>query len=125
MKRVLILLSAVVLASCGGQNDELKQWMADAHKDIHPTVQKLAEPRIFTPFLYTDQAEIDPFDPAKVANALRKLAAKSNNGLAPDQNRRKEPLEAYPLDSITMVGILERPNLKYALLRADGGRLSD
>jgi len=34
--------------------------------------------------------------------------------------RRKEPLESYPLDSITMVGILSRPNLRYALLRANG-----
>ena len=47
-------------------------------------------------------------------------SAKSTSGFAPDLSRRKEPLEAYPIDTIAMVGTLQRPNLRYALLRADG-----
>jgi type IV pilus assembly protein PilP len=112
-------IAAVVLAGCSGSNDELRQWMADQRKDMRPVTPTLAEPKTFEPFIYRDQTEIDPFDPSKVTNALKALSAKSTSGLAPDLSRRREPLEAYPLDSVTMVGTLQRPNLRYALLRAD------
>jgi len=117
---VLLGASAAVLCGCSGSNDELRQWMADTRKEMKPVTATLAEPKTFEPFLYKDQNEIDPFDPGKVANALKTLSAKSTSGYAPDLSRRKEPLESYPIDTITMVGTLQRPNLRYALLRADG-----
>ncbi len=120
MKRTSLYLAAcVLLASCGGQDDELRDWMTAARKDIRPVTNTLTEPRTFEPFVYADRDQVDPFDPAKLANALRKLASKSNNGLAPDMNRRKEPLESFPLDSISMVGIISRGSVRTALLRAD------
>ncbi|HET7402374.1 MAG TPA: pilus assembly protein PilP, partial [Usitatibacter sp.] len=36
-----------------------------------------------------------------------------------DLNRRKEPLEAFPLDQLKMVGTLQQGNDTYALVRAD------
>lgn len=117
---VLLGASVAVLCGCSGSNDELRQWMADTRKEMKPVTATLAEPKTFEPFLYKDQNEIDPFDPGKVANALKALSAKSTSGYAPDLSRRKEPLESYPIDTITMVGTLQRPNLRYALLRADG-----
>ena len=110
---------AIVLAGCSGSNEELRQWMADTRKEMRPVTPTLAEPKTFQPFIYHDQADIDPFDPSKVSNALKALSAKSTSGLAPDLSRRREPLEAFPLDTITMVGTLQRPNLRYALLKAD------
>lgn len=117
---ILAVASVTLVAGCSGSNDELRQWMADTRKEMKPVTATLAEPKTFEPFLYKDQNEIDPFDPGKVANALKTLSAKSNSGFAPDLNRRREPLEGYPVDTITMVGTLQRPNLRYALLRADG-----
>ncbi len=117
---ILAVASVTLVAGCSGSNDELRQWMADTRKEMKPVTATLAEPKTFEPFLYKDQNEIDPFDPGKVANALKALSAKSNSGLAPDLNRRREPLEGFPVDTITMVGTLQRPNLRYALLRADG-----
>lgn len=120
IKTLVAALSVAALAGCSGSNDELRQWMADTRKDMKPVTASLAEPKTFEPFLYKDQAEIDPFDPGKVANALKALSAKSTSGLAPDLSRRREPLEAFPVDTIAMVGTLQRPNLRYALLRAEG-----
>ena len=37
--------------------------------------------------------------------------------LAPDLTRRKEPLEAFPLESLAMVGTLERDKTIFALVR--------
>jgi type IV pilus assembly protein PilP len=121
MKRLLIPALVVMLASgCTGSEDELRQWMADARKDVHPINPHLSEPKTFEPYIYAEQSQVDPFDPAKITNALKRLASKSTNGLAPDPTRRREPLEAFPLDSIAMVGTLSRPKDHYALLRADG-----
>jgi type IV pilus assembly protein PilP len=39
--------------------------------------------------------------------------------LAAEINRRKEPLEAYPLDSMSMVGSVTKQARPYALLRVD------
>ena len=109
-----------MLAACGGSGDELRQWMADTRKEMRPVTPKVNEPKTFQPFLYRNPGEIDPFDPAKVASALRKLSSQSTSGLSPDLSRRKEPLESFPIDTISMVGTLQGPKLRYALLRADG-----
>ncbi len=119
MKHLLPLILLVSLYGCSNSNDELRTWMTDIRKDMRPITPKVDEPKTFEPFVYANQAEIDPFDPIKITNALRKLSSKSSSGLAPDLNRRKEPLEDYPLDTIAMVGILEKPNLRYALLRVN------
>ena len=39
--------------------------------------------------------------------------------LAAELNRRREPLEAYPLDGMTMVGSLQRQGRQFALLKVD------
>ena len=115
----VLAVATLTLAGCSDSNDELRQWMADTRKEMRPVTATLTEPKTFEPFIYHDEGDIDPFDPGKVANALKTLSTKSTSGLAPDLNRRREPLEAFPLDTITMVGTLQRPNLRYALLRAD------
>ncbi len=93
--------------------------MEDVQRQTPVTVQKLPEPKKFTPFVYSAKNEVDPYSPAKLSIALAKMQANSGNGIKPDLERRKEPLENYPLDSIKMVGTLEKPGLSYALLQVD------
>ena len=51
--------------------------------------------------------------------ALKQEARQPNSLLAAELNRRKEPLEAYPLDSMSMVGSVTKAGRPYALLRVD------
>ena len=51
--------------------------------------------------------------------ALKQEARQPNSLLAAEINRRKEPLEAYPLDSMSMVGSVVQGGRPYALLRVD------
>jgi type IV pilus assembly protein PilP len=62
---------------------------------------------------------LDPFSTQKLTVAIRQEAAQPNSLLTAEMNRRKEPLEAYPLDGMTMVGSLTRDSRRYALLRVD------
>jgi type IV pilus assembly protein PilP len=67
--------------------------------------------RPYEPFTYNAFDLSDPFKPRKIE------PVKGGSKLAPDLNRRKEPLEAYPLESLQMVGTLQRGKSTYALVR--------
>ena len=109
-----------LLAGCGdGGLQELKQWMDEVRRQTPVSVQKLSEPKKFIPFAYSGKNEPDPYSPAKLSIAFAKAQADTGGGLKPDLERRKEPLENYPLDSVKMVGTLQKPGLSYALLQVD------
>jgi type IV pilus assembly protein PilP len=108
------------LSGCGdGGVQEVKQWMAETRQQTKVSIPKLAEPKVFTPFVYNAQNEIDPYSPVKLSAALAKLQSKSTSRFKPDMERRRELLESYPLDSLKMVGTLQKAGLSYALLQAD------
>lgn len=116
----LLISSTFLLTGCGdGGVQEVKDWMDEVRRNTPVSVQKLPEPKTFAPFVYAGKEEIDPFSPVKLSAALAKLQANAGNSLKPDLERRKEPLENHPLDTITMVGTLEKPGLSYALLQVD------
>jgi len=112
---------AAVLAGCGdGGIQEVKQWMDETRKNSKVNVPKLAEPKKFTPFVYASKSSIDPYDPTKLAVALAKFKTSGkSSGIKPDLDRRREPLESFPLDTIRMVGTLQKPGLTYAVLQVD------
>ncbi|WP_019139678.1 pilus assembly protein PilP [Noviherbaspirillum massiliense] len=114
---------AVMLAGLTGCGDggvhEVKQWMDETRRSAKVMITPIAPPKQFTPSAYDGKNDVDPFSPVKLSIALAKAQANSNSGIKPDFDRRREALEAYPLDTITMVGTLEKPGLSYALLQAD------
>jgi type IV pilus assembly protein PilP len=120
MKRLLMPLAVLLpLAGCGGDMDELRQWMEQERKEAKTTVTPLLPPKKFLPQPYESAAGVDPYSPQKLSVAIKQEAAQPNSLLTAEISRRKEPLEAYPLDGMAMVGSLTRDNRRYALLRVD------
>lgn len=62
---------------------------------------------------------VEPFSVQKLTGALRQEARQPNSAVAAELNRRKEPLESFPLDSMTMVGSVNKRGTPYALLKVD------
>jgi type IV pilus assembly protein PilP len=116
MKRLVLPIAAAMLAAgCSSQMDDLKKFVRDSDKNLPRRVEPLPSVKPFEPFAYEGFDLPDPFKP-------RKLAAPKEGpgtGVAPDLNRRKEPLEAFPLDQLKMVGTLQQGKETYALVRAD------
>jgi type IV pilus assembly protein PilP len=113
------VLSSLLLTACAESGtQEVKRWMDEERSKTPVTVEKLAPPKSFTPFVYEAKNDVDPFSVAKLSTALAKQASTSGK-LKPDLERRKDPLEAFPLDSIRMVGTLQRPGMSFGLLQVD------
>ena len=125
MHKLLIAVAVgVVLAGCdASETEEVQAWMQQQRAATKPQVQPIPEPKPFTPQAYTQEAAIEPFSNQKLTVALKRDSQQSGTAsaalLAPELNRRKEPLEAYPLDSMSMVGSVNKQGRPYALLRVD------
>lgn len=119
MKRLVICLMVLPLAGCGSDLDELRQWMEQQRKEAKATVTPLLPPKKFLPQPYESAAGADPFSPQKLSVAIKQEAAQPNSLLTAEISRRKEPLEAFPLDGMVMVGSMTREGKRYALLRVD------
>lgn len=119
MKRAAPILLAVSLFGCGDSGtDDVSQWMKEVRQQTRVSIKPLSEPKKFTPFSYDAKNREDPYSPNKLASALAK-ARKDGGSIRPDLDRRREALEAYPLDTMVMVGTLAKPGLTYALLQVD------
>ena len=119
-RRGLALMAVTaLLAGCGGEQEELTQWMEQQRREVKPNVTPLTPPKKFTPQPYTSLSGVEPFSAQKLTVALKQEARQPNSLLAAEINRRKEPLEAYPLDGMRMVGSVQRNGRPYALLRVD------
>lgn len=110
---------ALMLAGCSGEQEELSQWMEQQKREVKPNVQPLSPPKKFVPQPYIALNGVEPFSAQKLTVALKQEAKQPNSLLAAEINRRKEPLEAYPLDSMQMVGSVTKTGRPYALLKVD------
>ncbi|MES2099602.1 MAG: pilus assembly protein PilP [Pseudomonadota bacterium] len=112
-------VAAFALAACGGEQGELTQWMEQQRREVKPNVEPISPPKKFTPQPYLAMSGVEPFSNQKLTVALKQEAKQPNSLLSAELNRRKEPLEAYPLDSMSMVGSVTKGGRPYALLRVD------
>ena len=117
----LALVGSALLMGCtSSEEDQLREWMAQERANAKPNVKPLEEPKPFKPQVYTGAEGMDPFNQLKLIQVLRKESAQSNIStalLAPELNRRKEPLEAEPLDAMSMVGSLDKKSVPTALVK--------
>jgi len=112
--------AAMLLAGCGDSDvREVRDWMEQVKRDTHPAVKPLPEPKDFLPYAYGARQAVDPFNPNKLLGELARVAATSNNPNQPDLQRPREQLETYPLDTMQMVGTMEKGGVRYALLQVD------
>ncbi len=120
MKRLtyLSLLALLLITGCTGEPyEDLKQFVKDSDNTPRGRIEPLPEVKPYEPVAYNAFDLSDPFKPRRAEQA------RGSGGLAPDMNRRREALEAYPLDNLRMVGTLEQGRGVFALVRTPDNTL--
>jgi type IV pilus assembly protein PilP len=112
----LAALIVLALAGCAQDEQELESWMQEQRAEIKPAVEPIAPPKRFLPRSYEVADKYDPFDAVKKMESVIGAPKHPCALLLAEQSRRRQPLEAYPLDAITMVGSYVKKGQPYALL---------
>lgn len=112
-------LAMLMLAGCGADEDELRGWMEQQRREVKSSVTPLQAPKRFDPQPYNAAQAVEPFSNQKLTVALKQESRQPSSLLSTELNRRKEALENYPLDSMSMVGSVDKQGRPFALLRVD------
>jgi type IV pilus assembly protein PilP len=112
------MAGAALLVACGGEEQsELRQELAAMTKDLRGRVDPLPQVKSYEPVPYKGESMLDPFVPGRIVVAQASTGG-GGGGVQPDLNRPKEPLEAFPLEALQMVGTLSQNKDMFALVRA-------
>jgi type IV pilus assembly protein PilP len=122
LKKAAWAISAGILAglltACGSSTTEdLQTYVEDVKAQQHPRIDPLPEFSPYETHLYQASGDRDPFTPPVYSAPKSEVATAGGSGITPDFNRPREPLESEPLDSLRMVGTLERNGNSWALVR--------
>ncbi len=111
MKRLASIVVVLGLTGCSlGGMDDLQTFVAETGKDMQGKIEPLPEVKVYEPFAYDAFDLPDPFKP-------RKLSTGGGGGMQPDLNRPREPLEAFSLETLKMVGALSKQGLIHAVIK--------
>jgi len=120
---ITVLLLSLIVTACGSsKEDDIRAWMVQERNQTKPHVPPIQAPKQFVPEPYSIATAIEPFSNVKLTQALKRdsTQASTNAGLvAPELARRKEALEAYPLDAMALVGSIIKAGQPVALVKID------
>ncbi len=117
---IILVVATLALASCGGeQYSDLRQFVKESDNLPRGRIPPLPDVKPYEPFNYDAYDLVDPFKPRKIEPP--KTAA--GGGIQPDLTRRKEPLEAYPIENLRMVGTLQQGKTNFALVKSPDNNL--
>ena len=110
MRRLASIVIVLGLAGCGGSGmGDLQTFVNETGKDMQGKIKPLPEVKAYEPFSYNAFDLPDPFKPRKLASG--------GGGMQPDLNRPKEPLEAYSLETLKMVGTLSQDGVVNVVIK--------
>ena len=112
MKHLVLTMLILGLSGCGGSGmEDLEKFINETGKDMQGKIEPLPQVRTYEPFAYAAFDLPDPFKPRKLA------IGGGGGGLQPDLLRPKEPLETFSLETLKMVGALEKKGSIHAVIQ--------
>lgn len=110
-----LLVVMLSLVGCSSQHySDLDKYIADVKRKTKGRIEPLPEVKTYESYTYQAQDLRDPFTPFTEAPAEEM----TQPGISPDQNRKREALEAFPLDSLKFVGTIEKDGTTWGLITA-------
>jgi len=110
----LFVASLLTLSACsGGRYGDLEAFFEEVRSQPKGRIEPLPEVTPYETFAYKPKELRDPF-----VQYIEELITYADSGLRPDVNRKREPLEQYPLDTLEFVGHLEKSGVRWGLVSA-------
>ena len=118
IKHGLVLVAALGVAACGGNMDDLDQYINEVKARPGGRIEPLPEVTPYEVFTYVADAQglRSPFRPD-----TPQATGAAAGGARPDPERSREYLEGFPLDTLGMVGTLYIGETMYALVQTSDG----
>ncbi len=119
--KIGIIGFAFVLQGCVGSDvSDLQTFVDTAHQDKKPEIEPLPEIPPFKAFEYASADEVDPFG---LQNIISRDEQGNLAGAAkrPDADRRRQPLEKFPLDALRMVGTITKEGTPHVVVKTNEG----
>lgn len=119
LQGLLLVVAAFGLVACGGDNDDLDQYINEVKARPGGRIEPLPEITPYEVFTYVADAEgvRSPFVP----DTPQATTAGAGGGIRPDDKRSREFLEGFPLDTLRMVGTLNMAGTTYGLVQTSDG----
>lgn len=111
-RRQILIIGSLIwsLVACTGDNSDLTKYIRETKQRPARSIEPIPK---FAPLPIFKFPENDirrsPFKPVDVK--------KREEQFAPDKNRKKQPLESFPLDALRFVGSLKQGNESWALIK--------
>ncbi len=118
----LVVGVSLLLSGCFDDISEQQEFVNSVRASTQPTVPPIPELKEFEHFGYAAVELRSPFEPPKPELIQDKLI-QVQNCLHPDPRRRKEPLERYPIDNVSMKGTMGADGQTWALIAASDDTL--
>jgi type IV pilus assembly protein PilP len=118
-KLVPLFTAVLMLSACNGGTSDLDEYFSVQRGIPAAPIDPIPEVKPYLRYIYPEH-EKDPFDAAMLApNTVREEIV--DNGINIDTTRVPEFLEGFPLDSLRMVGTVEKDDTLWALVRIPDG----
>ncbi len=117
----LLIMLSIIIAGCSNneRRAELQNYVNKIKSRQIKEIEPLPEVKPYETFTYSDTNLRSPFMPSTPVEVAKNVV--NDNGIHPDTNRRKEPLESFPLDSLRMMGTLEKNGRRWAIVEDTDG----
>lgn len=112
---------ALLVAGCSGDMSDLRNYVERVKQRPGEKVPPIPEFEPYQSFNYAPEKLRDPFQAQAGFAQPDEPEGESTSDLKPDTDRRREPLEAFSLDGLDMVGTINRGGQQWALIRDPSG----
>jgi type IV pilus assembly protein PilP len=119
---LLMVVFTANLTACSNDFSDLQQYIASVEARPKSPIKPFPEFKAVEPFIFKGDVNFrDPFKPVEkiVVEEENEDDLEPDNGIHPDLNRVKEPLEALNLSGFKMVGTVEMDNALWGLVKGE------
>ncbi|HET7608665.1 MAG TPA: pilus assembly protein PilP [Gammaproteobacteria bacterium] len=115
---IAVAMVAAALSACGGPDDDLRAYIDEVKARPGGRIEPLQPYQPAPTFAYEAGTRRSPFVPEA---PQRRRSNDPNAVEGPDQNRPREFLEQFPLDTLRMVGTLADRRASFGLVQTNDG----